>query len=291
MRGPAHPRAAEDVSVAETSQSGVALIARLKARIARITGSASLKAPAQLWNFGLPEIDAHLADGNLGIGAVHEVAPFSWPDMPAAIGFAASLGVLRQEKARKPVLWLRLCAQTREMGELYGAGLHQLGLARGHLLTARVKKPGDLLWALEEALRSGVASLVIADAPSAASDLTISRRLQLAAAAGQTPAILLSQKPMKGGTAGATRWQVRAAPSLPPVDDLLAPGNPAWALSLTRCRGGKPGEWSVEWHHATHRFSLVSRLRDRTIAGFDEKSGEGISIPTRPALRAIERRA
>jgi protein ImuA len=291
MRGPAHPRAAEDVSVAESSQSGVAIIARLKARIARIAGSPSLKAPAELWNFGLPEIDAHLADGNLGMGAVHEVAPVSWPDMPAAIGFAVSLAVLRQERAGKPVLWLRLGAQAGEMGELYGAGLHQLGLPRSRLLTARVKKPGDLLWALEEALRSGVASLVIADAPPAASDLTISRRLQLAAASGLTPAILLSQKPMTGGTAGATRWQVRAAPSSPPVDDLLAPGNPAWALSLTRCRGGKPGEWSVEWHHATHRFSLVSGLCDRTVAGFDEEGGDGISIPARPALRAARRRA
>lgn len=291
MKRPAHPRAAEDISVAESGQSGTALIARLKARIARIAGSETLKAPSEPWNFGLPEIDAHLPDGNLGIGAVHEVAPFSWPDMPAAIGFAASLGVLRQEMCGKPVLWLRLCAQTNEMGELYGAGLHHLGLKRGRLLTARVKKPGDLLWALEEALRSGAASLVIADAPDAARDLTISRRLQLAAASGMTPAILLSQKPMTGGTAGATRWQVRAAPSSPPVDDVLAPGNPAWALSLTRCRGGKPGEWLVEWHHATHRFSLVSGFRDRTVAGFDEESGNGIPIPARPALRAAQRRA
>lgn len=291
MQGPAPPRAAEGISVAETRNGGSALIARLKARIARIVGPEPLKAPAELWNFGLPEIDTHLADGGLAVTAVHEVAPACWPDMPAAIGFAASLAVRRQETTGKPVLWLRLAGQAGEMGELYGAGLINLGLPRAKLLTARLKKSGDLLWALEEALRSGAASLVIADAPEAASDLTISRRLQLAAASGITPAILLSQKPMQGGTAGATRWQVRAAPSSPPADDLLAPGNPAWALSLTRCRGGKPGEWLVEWHHATHRFSLVSGFRDRTVAGFDEEGGDAISIPARPALRVVERRA
>ena len=145
MSCPSRIAAAEPVSVAQPKRD---VIARLKHRLARITGPEKLEStgPAAAWDLGLPEISAHLPKGGLATG-LHEIAPASYPDTPAALGFAASLAVRRQP--RKPVLWLRGTERQGDMGELYGAGLEALGLARANLITACLRKGDHLLWALE----------------------------------------------------------------------------------------------------------------------------------------------
>lgn len=286
MSCPSRIAAAEPVSVAGGKPE---VLARLRARLARITGSEKLESgrASIMWNLGIPAMDGHLPETGLNPAGLHEIAPADYPDMPAAMGFAASLAVRRALCCPKPVLWLRSDHRRNDMGELYGAGLENLGLDRARLITTRMGKPAHLLWALEEALRANLLGLVITDAPEAVSDLTISRRLHLAASEGATPGLLVSAKPPQGGTAATTRWRVRALPSTPDPYDPEAPGAPAWGLELTRCRGGKPGEWHVEWHHAAHCFSLVSGFPDRTVAGGLPEAGRDISGPSGPALRAV----
>ena len=63
------------------------------------------------------------------------------------------------------LLWCRLQAQEREHGRLYGHGLERLGLPRHRFLTVSLKKPAELLWTMEEALKSGSVAAVIGDAP------------------------------------------------------------------------------------------------------------------------------
>jgi protein ImuA len=254
---------AADCSSASEKDQGCrpALLASLRARISGIERLTSVAASP--WTLGLPEIDARLPPGGIARDAIHEIAAQAYADTPAAMGFAASLALRRllmEDSARRPILWVRLCHANREWGRLYGHGLGGLGMPRDRLLTVSLRKPQSMLWTVEEALKEGSLALIIADTDRHAVDLTVTRRLSLAAKAGSTPALLLFPHGLSGGTAALTRWSIRAHPSSPPFFDADAPGNPAWVLALERCRGGRPGNWSVEWHHATHRFSLVASL-------------------------------
>jgi protein ImuA len=276
------------------------LLERLRARVAGIEASPGLTVPeepnapvaAQGWNLGLPEIDRHLPCG-LAADGVHEIAPAAHGDMPAALGFAAALGVRRLEGTpadERPVLWCRLSAEAREWGRLYGHGLEALGLARHRLLTVTLSKPDAIQWTIEEALKSAALAGVIADVGPGL-DLTAVRRLMLAANQGRTPALLLFPAPPQGGTAARTRWVVAANPSVPPAFDDRAPGAAAWKVDLVRCRGGRPGEWFVEWSHATHRFALAPAVRGGTAdpgdaGGAADQPAAGAGAGGRPRLAA-----
>lgn len=250
-----------DIAAKRNGWNRPALLAALRARISGIERLAPVA--ASTWNLGVPEIDARLPPQGLAPAAVHEIAAEGYADTPAAMGFAASLGIRRlsmADSASRPLLWARLCHANGEWGRLYGHGLARLGLPRDRLLTVSLRRPQSLLWTVEEALKSGSLALIIADTDRHAFDLTAARRLSLAAKAGSTPALLLFPHGLSGGTAALTRWSVRANPSSPPFFDAGAPGPPSWVLALVRCRAGRPGVWSVEWDHATHRFSLVAPL-------------------------------
>jgi protein ImuA len=304
MTRTAHAAPDPDVASPKTHGRGVRslLLERLRARVARIeaggieTPSLTIErpasVPAQGWGLGLAEIDRHLPRPGLAADGVHEIAPAAHGDMPAALGFAAALAVRRlaaEPADERPLLWCRLSPETREWGRIYGHGLEALGFPRHRLLTATLSRPDAVLWTIEEALKSAALAGVVADVGSGM-DLTAVRRLMLAANAGQTPGLLVFPAPPRGGTAARTRWSVAAAPSAAPPFDDRAPGAPAWNLRLVRCRGGRPGEWFVEWSHATHRFALACAVSGRTAdpghpGGIDEPAA-GAGAGGRPRLAA-----
>ena len=283
------------------------ILERLRARVAGIEAAPNLIAPiagrltapgpAQNWALGLAEIDRHLPQIGLAADGVHEIAPAAYGDMPAALGFAAALGMRRLEGGladERPLLWCRLSSGAREWGRLYGHGLEALGLARQRLLTLTLNQPAAILWTLEEALKSAALAGVIADVgPNL--DLTAVRRLMLAAKRGRTPALLLFPAPPEGATSARSRWIVAAHASRPSPFDDQAPGAPAWHLRLARCRGGRPGEWLVEWSHATHRFALAAAISGRTAdpgdapadASWEPAAGAGAGGRAGPAARRL----
>lgn len=272
------------------------LIGRLKGHIDRIAGDGpSLEAgplPATAatgWRTGVPDIDARLPAGGLEPHAAHEVVARSCGDAPAALGFAAALAARRllglKPEDRRPVLWVRALGEVSEYGRLYGHGLARFGLSHDRLLTVSLRKPAAVLWTIEEALRSRAVSMVVCDGDHNRFDLTATRRAMLAGHEGETPCVMVFTGARNGATAARTRWMVSPAPSIPPPYDETAPGNPAWNLILTRSRGGRPGAWTVDWHHATHRFSLVSPPAGRTAeTGTD---GEGAVEPALVGARAV----
>jgi protein ImuA len=131
------------------------------------------------------------------------------------------------------------------------AGLPQ-GLGERLILLAP-KGQTDLLWCVEETLRAAPVGLVIAE-PQDALSLTEGRRLQLAAEAGRTTALLLIREGA-GCNATESRWQ--CDPESGPEDSTLH----HW--SLNKNKRGTCSAWVVNWNGASAAFHLVSKTGER----------------------------
>lgn len=268
-----------------------ALLAALRACIAGIerktTALKETRQPSAIWGLGENHIDERLPKAGLAVNAVHEITASRYSDTPAAMGFAACLAIRRfRMKTPRPLLWVRLDRGNTEWGKLYGHGLAALGLPRERLIIVTLRKPQALLWTVEEALRSRTLAAIIADGDRHAIDLNITRRLSLAAEEGATPLLLVFSHPVSGGTAALSRWEVKSLASSRPPFDEYAPGPPAWALTLQRCRLGRTGQWFAEWNHATHCFSLVTPLLRGKTESRLETGGLERPERSRPGLRA-----
>jgi protein ImuA len=273
--------------VSAAAPSGVSRIVEILrrhiARIERTGPTFERRRKTAPWRMGAAVIDTHLGRQGLVRAGLHDVAPQAYGDMAAAMGFAAALALCALKGDRRPLLWCRLDGQRREYGRLYGHGLETLGLPRERFVTVTLKKPMDVLWTAEEALKSGVLALVLADADPRLAGLTQTRRLALAAARGRAACLLVFAARHDGTTASQTRWTVASAPSRAPPFDANAPGKPAWDVELIRNRAGRPGSWRVEWSRAAHRFDLVSGVSGGTLHPLAD---EGAAAGAAHALRA-----
>ena len=166
------------------SRGGGAVLEYLRGAIAGIAaqgGHASARAPLLL-----PltrALDAALGGGLAGDG-LHEIAPAQAGDGAAALGFALALATRFLAAAPPRANALIICDDfcARETGALYGPGLAALGLAMERLVIVRAPDAPALLWAMEEALKSGAPAFVIGELWGGARHygLTASRRLLLA---------------------------------------------------------------------------------------------------------------
>lgn len=216
------------------------------------------------WRFGLPDVDGVLPDRQLFRGELHEITADAYPDMTAAAGFCLGLLKLLPPHPRNPartLLWVRSRFARREFGALYGHGLRAFGLAPASLLFVDADKARDVLWTMEEAARAGCLKAVIGE--TSAPDFKQTQRLSRAAALTQTPVLLLIPPDSARTSTAATRWRIARAPGGTNACDARAPGALCWHAILTRCRGGRPKDWFMEWRDETHRFDLAAGVSDR----------------------------
>jgi protein ImuA len=171
----------------------------------------------------------------LAAGQVHEATGSA----RATFAVALAGSIPQQGPQDGPVLWIR---PAWSPDRLHPDGMRPL-VDPGRFLFVDAPRDADLLWCMEEALRSGQVPLVIADLP-AVPGLTAVRRLTLAAEAGaalpgaagcMAPSGLILT-PGQGGAPGVeTRWRMDA-------DHAAAPG---WRLERQRARMVPPAAFRV----------------------------------------------
>jgi protein ImuA len=225
------------------------------------------------WSLGAPEIDALMGANALDAAACHELKPQSAKaaSHAAALAFALALakrrldGAARAGRGLPRILW---CTSPRTMldtGALYPPGLARFGLDASSFLFIDGRREDDVLWALEEGLRSG--SLALAVGALSSIGLTPARRLSLAARDGATPLLLLTGARSAPSAATATRWRIDPAASGAHPFDPRAPGLPRLAVRLERCRSAPPATEAamiLEWSHEASRFCVAAAMADRT---------------------------
>ncbi|MHA7774986.1 ImuA family protein [Roseibium sp. M-1] len=179
-----------------------------------------------------------------------------------ALAFAA----IAAGTAKGAVVWI---------SERWRPTVHPEGLAPycdpGRLLLTRADSQLTVLASAETALRSGAAGLVVAEV-SGAIGLTEGRRLQLAAEAGGTTAVLLIPEGA-GSNAAETRWRCAGAAGPSTAVSIASSGTSSsspigprqnghdsthWRWSLIKNKIGTLSEWVVRWDAASHRVIVVS---------------------------------
>jgi protein ImuA len=250
---------------------------------------------------GNPVIDDALG-GGLSIGVLHEIAAAREAETAAASGFALALAARRISLRGAPpisdlpaigsdarahndesavsvltpgrnVLWIAEDLSLAENGAPYGPGLDGIGIAPERLITVAAARERDVLWAMEEALRCRAVGMVIGEMRPRNIDQVATRRLALAAAAGNALGLILRTAPDDGHSAAATRWIVGAAPSSPHSGDgddrRHGVGPPRLAARLVRNRRGHLGAWIVEWNSVEQRFELATHSEPVAGSAFD----------------------
>jgi protein ImuA len=215
----------------------------------------------QRLSFGLPALDAYLPRGGLCFGAMHEIAPETEADVPAAFGFLIAL--LARAPGAAPLLLILTARGPVRNARLSGHGLNTLGLDPTRVIIVEAADEKDALWATEEALRSGVPAAV-ATTLGVKLDLKTSQRLQVAARESRRALLLLRPPGAENAATATTRWRITSTEAARDRFGLTARWR--WHAALERCRNGRPGEWILEFDHATHRFSLAAALADPALS-------------------------
>ncbi len=208
--------------------------------------------------FGLPALDDRLGAGGLRAGALHEATAKSTAlaDDAATTLFLASIAAREAAATGGPVLW----ASCRT--DLYAPALEQAGLSSANVIYAQPRDDAALLAVVEDAMRDGTPSAIVAEAGKVS--MVATRRLQLAAADADIPVLLLrrarglNQDVYAEPSVAWTRWRIGAAPS--ERLGVAGVGRARWAVECVRQRGGECFSLIVEGSDETGSLAVPAEL-------------------------------
>nr|WP_257883730.1 hypothetical protein [Roseobacter insulae] len=148
-----------------------------------------------------------------------------------------------------PVMWI---APSWTQEQLHCDGV-TAWIDPARLIFIHPRRPDDVLWTMEEILRSGAVALAVADLPGLPG-LTQVRRMHLAAetgaAEGQYAPLGLLLTPGAGGAAGVeTRWHLSPAHTKGPE---------TWRLERLRARTAPQQGWEVHRSKTTQALQIKS---------------------------------
>ncbi len=139
---------------------------------------------------------------------------------------------------------------------LFPPALVFFGISPDRIIFVDSRKPWDLSWMIEQALKCDALGTVVGEVT--ALDLAQSRRLQLAVEQSRVNCFLHRYRP--GGVsaiASVCRWKIQPVPSTL-QEGLPGVGFPIWEVTLEKVRNGQPGSWQIQW--VEDRFRIVEAL-------------------------------
>ncbi len=193
---------------------------------------------------------------------IHEFVSMSPECAAATSGFMASL-LGSTVRAHDTCLWI---SNGRT---LFPPALRFFGVNPERILFVDNRKPADLSWMIEQALKCEALGAVVGEVTDL--DLAQSRRLQLAVEQSRVNCFLHRYRPkIASAIASVCRWKIRPVPSAL-HEGLPGVGFPAWEVTLEKVRNGQPGSWQMQWvedhfemaDHEKIRFHMVPAPDDR----------------------------
>jgi hypothetical protein len=193
-------------------------------------------------SFGDRRID-DIFNGGLNSHAMHEIYG------PAAIGLASMIVSF----STGTIIWIR---PKNQLQQLNPSGLIKIKNNINNYIIV-YSNPKQILWATEQAARSGACSAVVAEIEKPPNFVT-SRRLQLIARAHCTLVIVLPKNEKSiVPSAAETRLRATSTPS-------SVHGSPRFHINLFKNKNGTKLDWEMEWHDPADRFSMVSLHSNRS---------------------------
>ena len=190
---------------------------------------------------------------------LNEITPVTYGDV-SLYGFALVILRNMSRENNDRFLWCMAGQQPFENGLLFAPGLKNIAINPAKIIQVETRHTIDLLWAMEEAARSGAVKAVVGIVNNIT--FTQSRRLSLAAARGQTPVFILRPRNTGGASTAFSRWRVSSRPSQINIFNAKAPGRAAYQVELYQCRDGRKGKWTCHYenrkHNKTHHLSVVA---------------------------------
>ena len=247
----------EEVDSMLTTKSDI--IAQLQRDLLPLMGFKPLSAENTV-NPGWGRINDAFPGKTFPLGAIHEFICEGAESAAASSGFMAAL-IAALMKNKGACVWIS-SART-----LFPPALMSFGVEPHRVIFVDLNKTKDVTWAMEEALKCGALSAVVAEINEIG--FTASRRLQLAVEQSLVTGFLFRRNPVKiNTTACVTRWKITSLPS-EAQDGLPGIGFPRWNVALLKVRNGRPGSWQLEWtgqrfRHIATKGALISSLQRKT---------------------------
>jgi protein ImuA len=220
------------------------IIDQLRKDILSLQGFAS-PARAQDLFTSLGPIDNVFPNHHFPLRAVHEFIAGTAESRAATSGFIAGMlsAIMRRHGV---IIWIGSKLQV------FPHAFQSFGIDPDKIIFVSLEKEKDVLWAIEESLKSEGLSAVVGEVYGLSFD--ISRRLQLAVEKSHITGFIINRNTRSvNATACVSRWQISALPS-EVYEEMPGIGFPRWNVELLKVRNGRTGRWQVEWNAGKFHF-------------------------------------
>jgi protein ImuA len=186
----------------------------------------------------LGSIDSSFPNGVFPLASIHEFLTRSAEDIAATFGFISCLLSSLMNKGG-------VTAWFSSSQAIFPAALKFFNVEPDKIIFINTKKPKELLWLVEEALKCEGLAAVVGEVAEVT--FTESRRFQLAVEQSRVTGFLIRNNSRNiNANACTARWKISPGPSIM-TGDLPGIGFPAWSIELLKIRNGKPGRWQMQW--------------------------------------------